>query len=322
VVAESVALLGDPADTVAFREDVIPAADSRGRFYLVDRGGALVHVFGSDGRLMLSFGKAGRGPGEFSGLRLILVAPGDTLLVIGASVVHVVSPEYAHVREYRTGGGDVDEFSSTLLADRRILLGRSAHDFALVASEGVAQTRVTLRGIDTARCGECGERIFREARVPGAVWSAPLNAYRIEKHDLTGTLLRRYSRNPEWFRPWGPREIAADEIVVELGRPRIWGVREDSHGLLWVHTTLVEHPEELGQIDEDNARQMAALWARVITRIDAIDDSTGKFLGGTTVAGMAVPLNHHDYTGQLVVDESGDWSWRILRFRVQRPMFN
>jgi hypothetical protein len=233
--------------------------------------------------------------------------------------VHVISPEHEHVREYRTGGGDVDEFMSTLLEDRRILLGRNNHQFVLVAPEGTAQTRVILRDIDTARCGECGERIYRPARTPDAVWSAPLNVYRVEQHAVDGTLRRRYTREVSWFTPWGEREIRADNIVVELGRPRVMGAREGSDGILWVHVTLIEHMDELpATIDEDNARQMVQLWSRVVTRIDAVDDSAHQYAGSTMVPGLAIPLNHRDYTGQLVVDESGGWGWKIWRFRVNR----
>src|SRR5215207_5383365 len=83
VVVDSVAYLGHPGDTVAFREDVLPARDSRGRFYVADRSGGAVHVFGTNGRLMMTFGKLGRGPGELTGIRAIYVSANDTLLVIG-----------------------------------------------------------------------------------------------------------------------------------------------------------------------------------------------------------------------------------------------
>jgi hypothetical protein len=205
-----------------------------------------------------------------------------------------------------------------LLADRRILLGRNNHQFALVAATGVQQDRVVLRDVDTSRCGECGERIFRESLAGGSVWSAPLNLNRVEQHDLSGTLLRRYVRAAEWFRPWDTKEIRADEVVVELGRPRVMGVRQASDGVLWSHTTLIEQPQDLAGIDEDNARQMARLWRRVITRVQAIDDSSREFLGEMTLPGMVLPMNDRDLSAQLMVNESGDWSWKILRFRAQR----
>src|SRR6185436_19854863 len=147
VVAESIAYLGHPDDTVAFREDVLPARDSRGRFYAVDRRGSLVYVFGTDGRLMQSFGKAGRGPGEFVGLRAIFVGPGDTLFIPGGAAIHVISPEYAQVREYRNMGGSIDEFSATRLRDGRILNGRANHQFTLIDSAGNVNARVTLKDV-------------------------------------------------------------------------------------------------------------------------------------------------------------------------------
>jgi hypothetical protein len=56
----------------------------------------------------------------------------------------------------------------------------------------------------------------------------------------------------------------------------------------------------------------------VITKVDAIDASKGEYLASASVPGMAMPLNNREFTGQLVVDESGDWTWKILRFRVER----
>lgn len=316
IVTESIAFLGHPDDTVSFREDVLPARDSRGRFYLADRTGAVVDVFGPDGRLMKTFGKAGRGPGEFAGLRAVFVAPGDTLLVVGGAVVHVLTPEYVQVREYRNMAGSIDELAGTLLADGRLVHERANHQFTLIDSTGKASPNVVLRDIDTSPCGECGERIYREASTPGSIWSGPLNTYRVENHDLSGLLLRRFVREVSWYPPWGLREIQAPDIVVELGRPRLVGVRQGGDGIVWTHVTLIEHPDDLRNIDEDVPRQMARVWSRIVTKVEAIDPVKGQLLGGVTLTNMVLPLRG-DYSAQLIVNESGDWAWKILRFHVE-----
>jgi hypothetical protein len=316
VVAESIAYLGNPDDTVAFREDVLPARDSRGRFYLSDLRGGLVYVFGPNGRLLTSFGKPGRGPGEFVGLRTIFVTPGDTLLVVGGPSIHVISPEYVHVREYRNLSGSLDELAATILSDGRILTGYSRHQFAVIDSVGRAEQRIKLQDIDTTACGECGERTYREARSPGSVWSGPLNTYRVEHHDLTGKLIRRFIRTASWYPAWGPREIEARNIVVELSRPRLVGVREGRDGVVWTHVSLVENGDKLGAIDEDVPKQMAQLWSRVRTHIEAIDQDKPQLLAGTVLDGLVVPLTG-DYAAQLCVDDVGGWAWKILRFHVE-----
>ncbi len=317
VRVDSIAFLGHQDDTVSFRVDVLPARDSRGRFYLPDRAGGVVHVFGPDGRLMTTFGKRGRGPGELAGIRAIFVANHDTLLVVGSSVVHVVSPEYTHVREYKTSGGGLDEFASTLLDDGRILIDRASHQFAIVDTSGALGPSVKLLGIDTARCGECGERIYREAQPPGTIWSGPVNKYQVENHDLSGKLLRRLVREAPWFPQWGQKEIEANDASVEFGRHRFMGARHARDGLLWTHVTMIEHAEDLKNLDEDVPNQAARIWARMETKIEAIDPDSNQLLAGTTVRGLVFPLRG-DYSAQLVVNESGDWMWKILRFAIER----
>jgi len=321
IVAESIAYLGNPEDSVALREDVIPARDSRGRYYLADFKGGTVLVFGPNGRLMKSFGKPGRGPGEFVALRAVFAGKGDTLLVVGGPQVHVISPDYVQVREYRNLGGSIDEMTSTLLADGRILSGGlSRHRFLIVDSMGNVASRVTLAGIDSTPCGECGERVYREAREPGLLWSGPLNTYRIEQHDLTGAFRKRFTRSARWFHEWGPTEIAARNVSVELSRPRLMGIDEASDGLLYAHVSLGENVESLGKVDEDVPKQMAELWARVKTYVEAIDPERGAVLASTKLDGLVVPMTARDYSAQLVVDDAGGWAWKIIRFHVEgRP---
>ena len=316
IVIESIAFLGHPDDTVTFREDVLPARDSRGRFYLADRNGGAVHVFAPSGRLMKTFGKLGRGPGELMALRAIYVKAGDTLLVVGGNVVHVFSPDYKQVREDHNKGGSVDEFTSTILADGRLLLGNSRHRFTIIDTAGEISARVMLRGIDTAECGECGERVYREAILPGTIWSGPLNMYRIENNDFTGRFIRGFVREANWFREWEQEDIEARTVTNEFARPRVIGVRPGTDGLLWTHVSLIEDATGLTGIEEDEPRQMFRLWSRVVTHIEAIDPVARELLAGTVSQNIIYPLVG-DYSARQVVNESGDWSWEILRFRIE-----
>jgi hypothetical protein len=51
------------------------------------------------------------------------------------------------------------------------------------------------------------------------------------------------------------------------------------------------------------------------THIEAIDPDRGRLLGHLALPGLVLPLQR-DYAAQLVVDPSGDWAWRILKFRL------
>lgn len=57
------------------------AVDDAGRIYTLDPKDIRVRVFGPDGSLIRAFGRAGQGPGEFSGPGGIIAAPDGTILV-------------------------------------------------------------------------------------------------------------------------------------------------------------------------------------------------------------------------------------------------
>jgi hypothetical protein len=243
------------------------------------------------------------------------VGAGDPLFIPGGAAIHVISPAYEQVREFRNLGGSIDEFAATMLADGRILNGRGDHQFTLIDSTGAVNARVKLTGITDHQCGECSERIYRESRAQGTLWSGPLAPYVIEEHDVTGKFIRRFTREAGWFRAWTAEDIAARTVVAELARPRLFGVRQSGDGTLWTHVSLIAHADDLRGIDEDVPAQMARLWGRVRTHVEAIDPDGRALLAGMVLDGLVVPLTG-DYSAQLVVDEGGGWEWKILRFSV------
>ncbi len=317
VVAESVAFLGHPDDTVAIRQENLPAMDSRGRYYVGAGNGGAVLVFGPNGRLMTTFGKAGRGPGEFANVSEIYVDASDSILVLGGGVIHVMSPDYAHVRQYQNNGGG-GGFSGTILRDGRLLRGEDAHGFRLMDSVGQIGPVINLKEIDTARCGDC-ERTYREASVAGSLWSGPQNAYRVEQHDLSGALLRRFVREVEWFPSWldEPGKQPNDDMIAFLSRPRILGVRQGSDGIVWTHIMMLEGAESLKSANFDDPKGMAKILSSMITRVEGIDPVKKKLIASSKFTNVVFPLTG-DISAQLIADPSGDWAWKILRFNMKK----
>jgi hypothetical protein len=317
VVAESLAFLGHPDDTVAIRHENLPAMDSRGRFYIGSGSGGAVLVFGPDGRLMRSFGKPGQGPGEFANVSEIFIGKNDTIFVLGGGVIHVVSPEYEHIRQYPNGGGG-GGFSGTMLVDGRMLRERQGHKFALVDSIGELLPPVQLRDIDTTECSDC-ERSYREGSTPGTIWSAPQNQYRVEQHDLTGKLLQRIIREVEWFPSWfdGPGVQGNDDMIAFFTRPRLLGVRQGSDGIVWSHIMVLENAELLKGTDVEEPRGMAKVLASMITRVEGIDPARKKVVASSRFENVVFPLTG-DISAQLIADASGDWAWKILRFSEKK----
>jgi hypothetical protein len=322
VFAESVAYLGHPNDTVAVPKEVLPAVDSRGRFYLVDASGGQVIAFRPDGRLLTSFGKAGMGPGEFARIRVIVATSGDTLLVFGNRTVHVVSPGYEHVRQFSDSMATSAGIDHAVLRDGRILRGVSdVRGFALLHPDGVLEPPVVLRDIDTTfACGDCRERVFRESYAGGSVWSGTMNRYVLEEHKVDGTFVRRFIREVEWFKPWGkePQAGGGDDID-ELSVFRFLGAGQNPDGIVWTHSAGIENPDEVRRMmaatDPASGFDEERLFGLMTTHIEAIDPESGKLLGGMTVPGLALPLNH-EFSGQIIIDDSGGWAWKIFRLRV------
>lgn len=65
------------------------AADSRGKVYVADGMKQQVQVFAPDGRRLATLGRRGGGPGEFTGLRDVVVGRGDTLFAFDVQAQRV-----------------------------------------------------------------------------------------------------------------------------------------------------------------------------------------------------------------------------------------
>lgn len=331
IVAETLAVLGQETDTIAINEGATPVVDSRGRFYLLEEGGASVLVFGPDGRLMRSFGRAGAGPGEFRFISEIHVSTGDTLFVIGGGVLHVIAPDYTHVRQsplQEVGGAG---FFNTILGDGRVLRMTGENQFGMIERNGTPSAPVMLQGADTAKCGDCGERTFREGIEPGTIWSGQQNKYRIEHHSLSGELLHGFTRIINWFPSWTtpqPGERAQFDIVEELSKPRMFGVRQSADGLLWTHILMVDDPDRIpvndmmriGQGIDDNtaaARALASdLMSNFVTMVEVIDPATRQVLATRELKMIVVPMLR-DMVAQMKMDRTGDWTCVVMRLRLE-----
>lgn len=240
IEAESVAFLPHPDDTLALVPSVAPARDSRGRYYAVDGTSRReVHVFDGSGRRTQTFGKPGRGPGEFSNIADLEVGREDSLFVFESRRVLVFSPDYVYVREF-----PFQEFSAArpsgmlTLSDGRFLMASAPNRFSILSPDGsmdsvsaragaeLAAMRasrgatpmslssipmgIRLEGADTTICMQCGLRSFGEGADAGTIWSASMHQYVVEQHDLSGKLLRRVVREAAWYPKWPAEEVAAD----------------------------------------------------------------------------------------------------------------
>jgi hypothetical protein len=328
-VAETLAHLGDPDDTVAVNVGSTPVVDGRGRYYLLEKGGASVLVFDNSGTYMMAFGRSGMGPGEFRNLSELYIVPGDSLVVSGGGQMHVVDPNYRHVRQAALGFGVYEGGLGTVLADGRILRVAGDRRFAISDRDGKTELPVRLTGVDTVPCNDCGERLFREGIERGTIWSGQHNRYRLEQHDLSGRLLQGFVRKINWFPDWLPPGLERDmDIMQELTRPRFIGVRQSSDGLLWSHVLMVDDPEKLPNLNNmlaDNQTDMptatanklaADMLSNFVTIVEAIDPVTREVLATAEFKRTLLPMLN-DMVAVLGLDEFGDWSWTVLRLKLE-----
>jgi hypothetical protein len=326
IVADSIAFLGHPDDTLSLRMGNVPAMDSRGNLYLGDSRGASVLVFRPDGRLATTFGRGGEGPGELARVSRVLVGRGDTLYLQGAPWIYVFSPQHGYLRQFQNprpvgGAGGMFAFIGTILSDDRLLLSSGPNGFVILDRAGVPSPQIELAGLDSAAppCGDCVPRGFRESIRPGSVWSAPHNSYRVEQHDLSGRLLQRFIRVVDWYPDWNAAQLRGSEDPISaFGKPRVWGVRQGADGIVWTHVLQIEDADSFRKTwTMSSPRAPEQLISRLSTAIEAIDPSRQLLLAGIRLGGPVLPMTG-DYAAQIVFDDEGGFGWKIIRFRVER----
>jgi hypothetical protein len=184
----------------------------------------------------------------------------------------------------------------------------------------MAGGEVMLQDVDTLfKCGECGQRVFRESSSGGTVWSGSFNRYVLEEHAMDGKLLRRITREADWFAPWGNEPQGSDDLA-QYSVFRLIGALQVSDGTLWTHTAGIANADSLRKVLAASGgmpTDQAQIFQLMVTHVEGIEPIGGKLLGRVTLQGLVIPLSR-DYSAQLVVDPSGDWAWRIVKFSVAK----
>jgi hypothetical protein len=335
IVAETIAFIGDSRDTIAVSEEMLPARDSRGRFYVRPaRGASSIYAFGPDGRLMTEFGRAGKGPGELSRILSISVGAGDSLFVFENTRVHVFSPEYEHVRQFAVDFPLSEGIFTSVLKDGSIVTTTGERTFVVISSDGKAAPERTLERSDAVPCPMCGPRMLRVGIDPGTLWSSPMNKYAVDQHDREGRLLQRFVRVAWWAPDWGTRKVIEDqpsmqEIMDELTRSRFLGVRQSADSLLWTHVAALEddNNSDLQQMlvglmnTPDNQSgipdAVSEILNRFSTHVEAIDPNSKELLASAVYPGIILPLAD-ELSAQFAQDPLSGLAWRIIRFRLER----
>ena len=313
--------LAIPSDRFSFTS--IPklnvARDSEGHYIASPvTGDAVIAVFGPDGTYRSSYGKIGRGPGEFPDPFPLLTEVGedDVLYAIARTQLHTLGPQAATivgqvqmpVRAYDAvvlrDGLAVQAPVRTEIGNTTIQLLRP--DGTIVTSIGPARP-----GDESSRWGLY--RILGRANDGVDIWSGhAANRYQIIRYGPTGEEKVRLERSSKWFPPYSDGKPGAP--YLEPSGPRIDGIHQDEAGLLWV--AIVRAPSSFspiaGEGEEVQLSPYLDMNRLLYTTIEVLDPAAGRlvarrefdayvrFVSTSTGDGLFVYSLHPDALGELV----------------------
>ena len=307
IVLEELFVLGGDSDGEGL-VDVFSklAPDSRGRLYMAPTANpGEILVYDTAGALVSRLGRRGKGPGEYEGIHLIVVGPGDTLHVVDRNLARrtVLSPDHEVVRTHPLPGSNiydvvVNEDGSLLV--QTMLMSRDAIGLPIQLVDPAGKV---TRSFGSTRPEYSRERPWERYRAltsagDGRVWSAYHHQYQIELWGPAGTLVRALRRDVPWFTPWE---------TYEPPIPTLRSIRQDEEGLLWVLIPVPDPnaPEEVGP----GSHPPDAVWDTVIEVIDPA--------AGTLVASVRHPRLFERWADDLLYSWS-DEPDGVPRLRVFR----
>jgi hypothetical protein len=199
---------GQLRDSILLRDIPIVARDSRNRFYATVYG-AQDHeliLYNSDGTIVRTIGRPGRGPGEFRSIWDILVTHGDTLFVGHDSSVSQFDPTGTLIQtiQFESPEGLLDKRLVAVTDSEIIVTQASISDSLKYAFYGYARNGRYLRGFGPSpllaeyyrRRGKAtGMSPLSGMRIAGfdtagKVWLAGDGGYRLQLVDLNGRIQR------------------------------------------------------------------------------------------------------------------------------------
>jgi hypothetical protein len=217
------------------------AMDGRGHVYLVaDWRRWQVDVFDSTGRHVKTLDKRGAGPGEFRGIRGLVVGDGDTTSVIDQSNGRRVYLSPSSLEEVRTAKwygtpvAGLSRLSPGRLVGANWLQSHSPLSRAIIVFDDSGQKVMMVDGGPDSTRPRSGMEWARWVTPDGSggFFSAHMGEYVIDKWSADGRLLGSRRIPSSWMA--GTSE-SSDPKAFELGgSPIVKGIVRDTSGLLWV----------------------------------------------------------------------------------------
>jgi hypothetical protein len=281
----------------------------------------MVLVFDSLGRFLKRIGEKGRALGQFMLPVWVAPGPGDSLRVFDFITAGetVFDASWQPIRRrlgesptlvWRSDGRRVitvaAQADSAGRANTVHIVGDSGQ--VLVSMNAVSNSDTTP-GRKTPRVAEASD---------GGTWTMEMLGYTARKWSASGALELEIRRAPPWLVPPTP---ISDGLFGAVPSPRVWDIREDSRGRLWVLTGLAaaDWKSGLGDPSWSNGRayyDRANNGLLFDSIVDVLDARTGELIASGRFRGNARFLL--DDGGIAVYRETvgGDRSIEIWRVTV------
>lgn len=311
ITLHPVVTLGRMEDEASIMPSSRLAMDGSGR-YLVAPTAATgeIAVFDGNGVFDRTIGRQGSGPGEFeSRIRYVEVTPGDSLVVLEAMKLTMLTPSGEYVRSGQLPDF-VQGFRFLMLDDGRVLVNnyRTQNPALCLLDQEFNEVRLFGRTALGRMTGSDSLQYVLASR-RGEIVVAQMNyGYALEVWDTTGAIKHRISRAVEWFPAWEP-EPPQPERPVQSARPapkpRIAGLHVDGQGRLWVLASIPDPNWDQGSRDLDR-------WYDTV--IDVIDVQSWQLYASERFDAALSVVSSTGFLYDWREENSG-----LLRFAVWRP---
>lgn len=236
--------LAAPADRFSFTSfpGIDVARDRQGNYITAPVvGDALVAVFGPDGGYRASYGRIGRGPGEFASDYPLIVEVGedDVLYAVDPVQVHTLAPLAASsLNQVRLPFQvtDVVALGDAIAVQATVRTEAGTTTVQILRPDGTVETSIGATGAEGEPLQpDMVRRVLGRSNDGTDFWSAHVLRYRISRYGRDGEEKTRIDRVSDWFPPRSTIEPGAPFQVP--ANPGVSGIHQDADGLLWVVTT-------------------------------------------------------------------------------------
>jgi hypothetical protein len=224
-----------------------------------------VGFWDSNGKLVRTMGRHGKGPGEFQSVSLVYRDPRDTLYISDNTHTYIVTSAGKEVRRLPWGGGNWVRYDPPT----RTFVVQSPGEGRMYTSEGKLIRTIPVAPPDDQTNFRAG--IIWGAVYNGRVWTARFDRYEVEERRVDSDEVTTYVRNAPWFQKWTQ---PLDGLHVRPTNPKLLGITADTLGQVWTLTWVADANWKANKVSP----QYYETERFVDTMVEVLDSKTGRLV--------------------------------------------